>query len=59
MIIEVTIKYSHLWKNLKFLKLSKNRRASDEEFCKFLLSIKDGNIENFEITDEWTTNGMH
>ena len=58
MIIEDTIKYSYLWKNFKFFKSSKNIRASDEEFCKFLLNIGNGNIENFEITDEWTTNDI-
>ena len=58
MIVEDTIKYSHLWKNFLSFKLSKNMRASDEKFCTFLLDIGNGNIENFEITDEWATNDI-
>ena len=30
-------------------------RASDNKFCKFLLNIGDGNIENFEIPGDWKT----
>ena len=55
MIIKETIKFLALQKHFKFFKLSKNMRASDNKFCKFLLNIGDGNIKNFKILDEWKT----
>lgn len=52
-IITETIKYSRLWSNFKIFHLTENIRSINQEFSNLLLKIGNGDIDKFEIPDNW------
>ncbi|KMQ86402.1 hypothetical protein RF55_14615, partial [Lasius niger] len=51
-IIESTVKYNHIWRNVTQVKLKENMRTADEkEFANWLMQLGDGKLSN--------TDGLH